>query len=165
MEQKKRKVGSGRPGQKRSSTKRTYEPRIASAMKVWRDNHYKDKDLPFDIFLKMSQEPCYYCGTIQYSSKNVFADDRTRGVMVSNFGVEHGNFKYNGIDKLDYDKGYVIENIVTCCRICNFLKQRLSQKDFLNQIQKIAEHRLHLSSGFAKRLCKCHATEEITATK
>jgi hypothetical protein len=45
----------------------------------------------------------------------------------------------NGIDRLNSDIGYVIENCVTCCRDCNMMKQTETVTDFLNRVFKIAE--------------------------
>lgn len=48
-----------------------------------------------------------------------------------------GKFKYTGIDRLDNSKGYFLENCVSCCSICNFLKRDMPYEkwaDFLNRI-------------------------------
>lgn len=38
------------------------------------------------------------------------------------------------------DLGYFKENVVPCCKTCNFMKLRLSQEDFVKHIQKIANN-------------------------
>lgn len=45
----------------------------------------------------------------------------------------------NGIDRLDSNIGYNIENCVTCCKQCNIMKNVWSEKDFLNKIKEIYE--------------------------
>ena len=42
-----------------------------------------------------------------------------------------------GLDRIDSSKGYQIDNVVSCCRICNVMKSDLSKDDFMNQINKI----------------------------
>lgn len=127
----------------RNITKRNNEPRITTAKKVHRDNHYKKKGLSFELFLELSQKPCFYCGIEKYSHFNAFESERSLGNKVSDYAVEHGDFYYNGIDKINHEESYREGNIVTCCKKCNWMKQRLSQNDFLEQIKIIYEF-LHL---------------------
>lgn len=45
--------------------------------------------------------------------------------------------KYSGIDRLDNNKGYNLENCVACCTTCNFMKHNLNYDDFILHIKKI----------------------------
>lgn len=49
-------------------------------------------------------------------------------------------FPHNGIDRKDSTKGYFIENVVTCCVICNRGKNSLSYKEFKKYIKDIKEN-------------------------
>lgn len=52
----------------------------------------------------------------------------------------HKKFKsiaYNGIDRVDSSKGYIIGNVVTCCYKCNIAKSDLTYNEFLNLIKNI----------------------------
>ena len=49
----------------------------------------------------------------------------------------NGEFIYNGIDRLDNNKGYILENVVPCCRRCNFMKNKFHIKEFIEIIRKI----------------------------
>lgn len=49
----------------------------------------------------------------------------------------NGNFIYNGIDRLNNKKGYSFNNCVSCCKVCNFMKNTLSVMDFFNHITQI----------------------------
>lgn len=49
------------------------------------------------------------------------------------------------IDRLDNKAGYEIENCTSCCRGCNMLRARHSQKDFLDRVMKIAAHQAQRS--------------------
>ncbi len=86
---------------------------------VWR----LSKEKALDLF----KLDCYYCGKKPYT---------TRTMPSSRL---YGSFTYNGIDRKDNDKGYTIENSVTCCQICNYMKWSLSYKNFINHVHKIKQ--------------------------
>lgn len=44
-----------------------------------------------------------------------------------------------GVDRLDYRKGYTIPNTVPCCYVCNIMKLKLSQRDFIRKCRQIAK--------------------------
>jgi hypothetical protein len=67
---------------------------------------------------------CHYCGTEARSK----TPPRPTGE----------DFLYSGIDRLDPSKGYTIENCVSCCTTCNFMKTDLSFDDFLRQCRLVA---------------------------
>lgn len=46
-----------------------------------------------------------------------------------------------GIDRIDNDKGYVLQNCTPCCTHCNRMKWAHSLDFFLNHVAKIAKHR------------------------
>lgn len=70
--------------------------------------------------------PCHYCGSSPSNEKkNMF---------------NNGNIKYNGLDRLDNKKGYVKENIVPCCWVCNQNKKAMTKKDFLLWVKKVYEY-------------------------
>ena len=74
-----------------------------------------DKQLDFEItideYKSIVQLPCHYCAIKQ----------------------EKG---FNGMDRLDSEKGYVVDNVVSCCQMCNFMKKCLSPDVFV----KISQH-------------------------
>jgi len=76
----------------------------------------RDKNLDFEIsqeeFNKIVKEPCHYCNVIQER-------------------------RFNGIDRLDSNKGYVLDNCVSCCKTCNYMKCSLSTDVFLKRIEHI----------------------------
>jgi hypothetical protein len=87
----------------------------------------KKKGLEFKItknkFKIIAKEKCFYCGK---------TPSNTKASLYNN-----GDFIYNGIDRIDSSKGYVMGNIVSCCKDCNYAKNILSQKDFYKLIENI----------------------------
>jgi len=85
--------------------------------KEYRDNAKRRGfifNITLDEFTKLLNEPCYYCGE-----------------------------KSDGLDRLDSLIGYLIDNIVPCCSMCNFMKQTYTEEEFVNQCMKIANFNLH----------------------
>jgi len=68
--------------------------------------------LTFEQFIAFWQQPCYYC------------QDTTKTV---------------GLDRLNNDEGYITQNVVSCCSVCNLMKRGLSVTDFVKKCKKIAE--------------------------
>ena len=98
----------------------------------------RDKNLVFElsieVFIEKVKEPCYYCGEID----------------------EHKGF--NGIDRMDQQVGYIVDNCVSCCQMCNYMKKSLNTNTFLQRTEhilvynKLVEGRLH-PECFADHLC------------
>ena len=44
----------------------------------------------------------------------------------------------NGIDRLNNNKGYIENNVVPCCKTCNFMKSNHSFEDFIQKCKEIA---------------------------
>lgn len=83
--------------------------------------------ISLDDFKSIITKNCYYCGSepiVSGSSKRYNKTDL--------------QIKNNGIDRFDNNIGYVLENCVPCCKICNHMKRDYSKDDFLNHIRKIA---------------------------
>lgn len=78
----------------------------------------KARDMEFSLskeeFYKITEQPCYYCG------------DFTKG--------------YNGIDRYNSKIGYIKENCVPCCEICNRMKLDYNVSDWLAHMSKILNH-------------------------
>lgn len=80
-------------------------------------------DLTEEQFKEISQKDCYYCGT---KPNNTSTGKRT-----------FGDYIYNGLDRIDNNKGYIIENIISCCKICNRAKDKMTLQEFQNWIEKV----------------------------
>lgn len=77
------------------------------------------RNLEFDLSLinytDISSKPCYYCGIIH-------------------------DIGFNGIDRIDSSVGYFIDNCVSCCKMCNYIKNNLDYNTFLKRIKHILAH-------------------------
>ena len=77
-------------------------------------------------FKELTQQSCYYCGA-----------------KPSNIGKarhNNGEYIYNGLDRIDNNKGYTTDNIVPCCKICNRAKYKMTTKEFKDWIKKSYSH-------------------------
>lgn len=52
----------------------------------------------------------------------------------------NGSYIYSGIDRVNSEKGYTVDNVVPCCADCNYAKRALSSDDFLDLIKRIHSH-------------------------
>lgn len=88
----------------------------------------KSRNLDFILnkneFTNLISTNCYYCN----SFPNLKVNKR-----------EYTLF-YNGIDRIDNSKGYILENCVSCCSDCNYLKADITL-DLIIKIHKIASDR------------------------
>jgi hypothetical protein len=75
-------------------------------------------------FAALSGLVCHYCGAepSQEHRQNPYT------------------FTYNGIDRLDNNKGYTIDNCVPCCGTCNTAKATMGYDEFLGWINKVHEY-------------------------
>ena len=71
-------------------------------------------DIPKDIGYYLISSPCAYCGQIEE--------------------------KFNGLDRVDSNGEYTIDNVVPCCRYCNYAKNNMSIEEFKNHITKIYKY-------------------------
>ena len=67
-------------------------------------------DLTFKQFMIFWQKPCYYCGS---------------------------KIRTIGLDRVDNTKGYIIDNLTSCCQQCNYAKRELTVKKFIQHCQKV----------------------------
>ena len=77
-------------------------------------------------FLRICSSKCYYCGIEPFCSRKSRRNN--------------GSFIYNGIDRLDNNKGYTLENSVSCCYKCNIGKYTQTKEEFLEWIKKVYLH-------------------------
>ena len=60
-----------------------------------------DWDMTFEQFINISSKPCVYC---------------------NEFLVDYKKTTGTHLDRIDNDAGYTIENVVSCCKVCNYIR-------------------------------------------
>ena len=78
-----------------------------------------------DEFSFLIHENCAYCGS---APSNEFRIKRSSSSKI---------LLYNGIDRVDSSKGYILENCVSCCFQCNRSKNSLTNAQFLSWIESV----------------------------
>ena len=49
-------------------------------------------------------------------------------------------FRYTGLDRINSELGYTVENIQPCCKWCNMAKSDRSEKDFIEWVALIIDN-------------------------
>jgi hypothetical protein len=77
----------------------------------------------YDEFCSIIKSNCYYCGILQ------------------NKGI-------NGIDRIDSKQGYLNNNCVSCCKMCNYLKRVLDKDIFIKKIEHILSYQKIINGNY-----------------
>lgn len=92
----------------------------------------KMRDLKFELskveFFDLTQKNCFYCGQVPSRKRATRIKGKIQG------------FIFNGIDRFDSSKGYILENCVPACAECNIIKRDFTYKQFISRISKILHH-------------------------
>ena len=106
-------------------TNRQFHPRTTTARRVFQ-KRYSDGNLEFDDFMKLTQQNCHYCT----SEPNNLANSAKEDPKASQYAINNGDFKYNGLDRISSDRPHDLDNLVPCCKICNYAKRDLTLEEF-----------------------------------
>lgn len=74
----------------------------------------------------LTKQPCNYCGLLP---SQVFYQKGCNGEYV-----------YTGIDRIDNEKGYTIDNVISCCTKCNRAKFTMTLEEFEEWITMVYKH-------------------------
>lgn len=85
-------------------------------------------ELDMDQFRTLTKGNCFYCG------------DPPSNAYKATHGNYNGTYIYNGVDRIDNKTGYILDNVVPCCKSCNYMKHTLGYSDFIKKINQIYEH-------------------------
>lgn len=95
-------------------------------------NYVFDESKEFLLeFKKLTKENCNYCGNPPYQKVSSNCKSYTKE------GKIHSTYIYNGLDRIDNNKGYEFGNVVACCGICNRAKDIMSLDEFKDWINKV----------------------------
>lgn len=87
-------------------------------------------DLSKRDFLAITSADCFYCGIKPGQKKG----------GVPHLPNYHGQFIYNGVDRVDPSLGYFLSNVTPCCKACNFAKQGMDYNEFIGWASTIASY-------------------------
>jgi hypothetical protein len=94
----------------------------------------RDRGLVWELtkpeFLELTSKPCTYCAAPPGAYiGQISPDDLTY----------HGTYAYTGLDRVENDRGYCVDNVVPCCQQCNFAKRIHTRDEFLSWIKRVYE--------------------------
>ena len=87
-----------------------------------------------EAFANLTKLNCFYCGV---EPRSISAPVSTKTSSLN--AVENSKYIYNGLDRVDNSKGYVLDNVVTCCEYCNRAKLTMTQEAFIELANRIAK--------------------------
>lgn len=82
-------------------------------------------------FRVLTSQRCHYCGLKPSQLRRARKNVKSRW----------GDYRCNGLDRIDNEVGYIKHNVVPCCLICNRAKNNLSYNSFLDYIKRLKEWR------------------------
>jgi len=94
-----------------------------------------------DFAILLFNQECYYCG-------------------------EMDEFGLNGIDRINNNGDYDIENVVSCCVMCNFMKSEMDQEIYMKKIEHILLNMVIIFDGkYCSELFDNHCSTSYTEYK
>jgi thymidine kinase len=98
-----------------------YKKNAKQAGRVWEISEEK-----FDL---LTSAICHYCGA--------------KPTNTYRLSTGCGEFTYNGLDRKDSSKGYMEENVVSCCKTCQKCKSSMPYDEFLAFLRRAGEFQLN----------------------
>lgn len=110
------------------------ESRKYSSTPSWLVEHYAryesgaclrgyEFNLNLDEFHSLVSSDCHYCGSSP--EKRI---------------IRKMDCLCNGVDRRNNNVGYILDNCVPCCSLCNKMKSDISEEKFLEHIRRICHH-------------------------
>ena len=96
--------------------------------------------------LHLIAAPCSICGDLGSNCQK---------------GPKGTEFYYNGIDRIDNDKGYELSNCQTLCITCNWAKSNGKETDFKKWTSRVTQHQLLMSN---LRVFHLQRAEDVSGT-
>jgi hypothetical protein len=110
--------------------------RKSSAEISWKNHYYmlksrkiaKEKgfDITLEQFVNISKQNCFYCNDSPTPTKG----HRPWSEQIFT----------NGLDRIDSSLGYLYNNVVACCKFCNFAKLDKTEEEFYSWIKRLVKH-------------------------
>lgn len=101
----------------------------------------KKRGLPWSLSIEevihIIKDKCFYCGVEPESSFNAYKNRRLPKWRYTKELLEQSWIKTNGIDRINSAKGYSLDNVVPCCKICNQAKNDMTSEQFEKWMDRI----------------------------
>lgn len=101
--------------------------------KYYQNKCAKGRGLSFELtkehFKKLTKGNCYWCGA------------KPSNIINRKSSNANGVYVYNGVDRLDNKIGYTNKNSVSCCKVCNSSKGKMSKKEYINQCKVVIKNK------------------------
>lgn len=75
---------------------------------------------------RLIKENCFYC------------DDEPSNIKKTKNSIGDG-LLYSGVDRINSDKDYTEDNVVACCRVCNYAKSNMTIDEFKMWVIRIGK--------------------------
>lgn len=95
--------------------------------------------LSLEKFVSLINSNCNYCDTEPNQPYNVFITSEGKYREGNKQWMDSGWIKYNGIDRENNLFGYLENNVIPCCFVCNRAKSTMELKDFIEWLNKIGK--------------------------
>lgn len=81
-------------------------------------------ELTKEQFRKIVRSDCFYCGRPPQQYQKYKGE----------------KFIYNGVDRMDNNKGYILSNCVPACMQCNWAKMNFTIQEFMAWVKRVYEY-------------------------
>lgn len=95
--------------------------------------NYQDGYLTIEEYYTLSQMNCFYCNIPPSNIFNKAKTDKKASLKAK----ENGKYIYNGLDRVNSNLPHSKDNVVPCCKYCNWSKGNLTLEDFHSWIKRI----------------------------
>jgi len=106
-------------------------------------NKFIKSELKKEYFYDYKTSKNYKSYKISATKRNIYIDiDKKTFLYLINHdcylcGKKTDDEHQNGIDRVDNNKGYILENVQPCCGNCNFIKNKFSLETIFDKFKKI----------------------------
>jgi hypothetical protein len=99
----------------------------------------RERELDFKLtkpeFKHIVERNCAYCGAPPSQVSTGYT--KTKSKPRDPESLKRTEYVHNGIDRVDSNRGYILDNCAPCCKYCNWAKMALPYADFIDMIKRI----------------------------
>lgn len=83
-------------------------------------------NITLDDYKHICKQSCYYCGE----------PPKLESVYKNKYSKTEYEYR-QGVDRIDPNKGYTLDNVLPCCKFCNIAKSDLTLEQFIIKIKQV----------------------------